>query len=66
MPTNPLRFRLSEAARLFKAAKAAGLPVKQLTIDGNGRPVIVVEQNGGEPPPSPPPENPWEDDTNAA
>jgi len=62
MPTNPVRFRLSEAARLFKAAMTAGLPIKQLTIDNDGRPVIVVDQDGSKHTPP----NPWEDDCDAA
>jgi hypothetical protein len=46
MSTNPQRFRLLEAARLAKAVRLAGWPVKQFTLDDNGRPVVVVDQGG--------------------
>jgi hypothetical protein len=45
MPSREVRFRYTEATRLMRAATAAGLPVKGITIK-NGQPYVEIEQGG--------------------
>lgn len=35
-------FKLTEAARLMRAARLAGLTVERVTTDADGRPVLIV------------------------
>jgi hypothetical protein len=44
MSTNPLRFTLSEEARLMKAIRLAGLTITRITRDERGRPVYITDQ----------------------
>lgn len=48
MLSNELKFRLSEEARLMKAMLLAGLKIKRVTKDEQGRPVYVVDQGEDE------------------
>lgn len=43
MPTNELKFRLSEETRLMKAMLLAGLKIGRVTRDEQGRPVYIVD-----------------------
>jgi hypothetical protein len=45
MPSNQLKFKFSETARLIKAAVAGGLTVRRVTTDANGRPLLITDQD---------------------
>ena len=47
-------FKLTETARLIRAARLAGLTVGRVTTDVNGRPVLIIGDADGEPSPEPP------------
>lgn len=44
MSTGKQAFKLTEAARLIKAARAANLKIKRITTDCDGRPVLITDQ----------------------
>jgi hypothetical protein len=51
-----LAFTQAEIARAVKGARAAGLPLKRIEIDGSGKIVLVA----GDPESDPADENPWD------
>lgn len=57
-------FKLTELARMIKAARLGGLTVRRVTTDGDGRPVLITD--AGEASSVPPPSNPWEKDADDA
>jgi hypothetical protein len=47
MPSVQQKFRLREATRLIKAARAAGLHIRRVETDDHGRPVLVTDEPPG-------------------
>jgi predicted RNA-binding protein YlxR (DUF448 family) len=45
MPSNQCKCRLAEETRLMKATRLAGLIIKRVTRDEQGRPVYITDQD---------------------